>query len=200
MCTLIIDTSTKKSLVVFAEGAHVLLNLSLPIGYQSSSHLMTSIELGFKELKISPAELTAVSVGVGPGSFTGTRVGVAAAKGLAFPRALPLIGFCSLESFVSKKEGRFASVIDARMGGFYVLIQEKTEGEISPVNSPELVPQEMLDEFLRECECVCTPENSDPDPFHLATLTQKKLKEGRNQDLNLIYLRTSPYQRDAIQS
>ena len=113
--------------MAFAEGTDLLLTIFLPAGTQSSRTLMSTIEKGCKQLSLNNNFLKALAVGVGPGSYTGIRVGVAAAYGLAFPKEVPLIGFCSLEGYVSDAQGPFASLIDARMGGSYVLLQERVE-------------------------------------------------------------------------
>ncbi|MFC2049098.1 tRNA (adenosine(37)-N6)-threonylcarbamoyltransferase complex dimerization subunit type 1 TsaB [Chlamydiota bacterium] len=150
LTTLIIDTSTDKSLVVFARGIDVLLKILLPPGAQSSRHLMGAIVEGMTQLGLTPSDLQAIAVGVGPGSYTGIRVGVAAAKGLAFPRSLPLVGFCSLAGFVTPQEGRFASLIDARIGGAYILLQERRQDELIHHSAPRLVPSAQLPTLFQE--------------------------------------------------
>lgn len=155
---------------------------------------MTTIEAGFKQLNLSPQALEAVAVGVGPGSYTGTRVGVAAAKGLSFPRSLPLIGFCSLEGFVSEKEGVFASMIDAKLGGSYVLLQQREGKAVTLLSSPQLVSNEKLNFHLKECTEIVGPHNTFPTPEYLASLVARKIvrKEYR-ADLEILYLRTPDY-------
>ena len=184
MKTLIIDTSHERSLVAFAEGVDILLTLTLPVGLQSSTYLFPTIEAGFQKLKLTPADLEAVAVAVGPGSFTGIRVGVAAAKGIAAPRGLPLIGLCSLNGFLTEKNG--AALIDARVGGGFVL---------TPGSEPRLVSKEELPKVLEGYDAVVGPNLKHfsfpnqieryPDP---AALIGSPLPR-REGDLNLIYLR-----------
>ena len=189
MFTLIIDTSTDKALVAFAFGTKIILNFCLPAGVQSSRCLMSTIESGFQELKLSPAALERIGVGVGPGSFTGTRVGVSAAYGLAFPKKLPLIGFCSLEGFVCHEEGKYASIIDARSGGFYCQLLECRSERVIPLGSPRLIPKEQLTVELQGCPQV-GPDSRYPDATHLACLIEEKYQKGLySSHLDLIYLR-----------
>jgi tRNA threonylcarbamoyladenosine biosynthesis protein TsaB len=195
LITLIIDTSTDKSLIACAQGNQLLLAVRLPHGFQSSRYLMGAIEEGLKQVKCLPSSLQAIAVAIGPGSYTGIRVGVAAAKGLAFPKSLPLVGFCSLEGFVSEKEGRFLSLIDARIGGFYVLPQERVGSSVHPLSSPQLISKENLSDLLHEYPTQVGPHTSYPDPSHLAHLTAEKLEnEEHGSDLDVLYLRTPDYQ------
>jgi tRNA threonylcarbamoyladenosine biosynthesis protein TsaB len=194
LLTLIIDTSTERSLVAFAERDRIVLQTLLPYGVQNSKHLMTTIESGLSRLRLSPFSLDAIAVSVGPGSYTGIRVGVAAAKGLAFPKSLPLIGFCSLEGYVQEREGRFASLIDARVGGMYVLLQEREGEKIHLRSTPQLITKERLDLYLEGYSIHTGPHLGYPNAHYLAQLVAKKW-EAREYggDVELIYLRTPEY-------
>jgi tRNA threonylcarbamoyladenosine biosynthesis protein TsaB len=188
---LILDTSTDKSLVIFADGMDICLKILLPPGVQSSRYLMQEVEKGFKHLDKTPKDLKVIGVGIGPGSYTGIRVGVAAAKGLAFPYALPLIGFCSLEGFVTSHEGRFASLIDARQGGGFVLLQERQGENLISHLPPRLIPPQDLPTLLTEWPPLAGPHVSYPDPAQLIHLVQLKLAAGHGQaPLELLYLRS----------
>jgi len=104
---------------------------------ESKSHatqLTVFIEELLREQNIRASELRAVAVGKGPGSFTGLRIGVAVAKGIAYGAGIPLIGVDSLTAmffgFTESEEGKrytepgtlFCPVIDAkRMEVYYCL-------------------------------------------------------------------------------
>ncbi len=194
MLFLIIDTSTDKSLILFSNGVHVLLKILLPMGAQSSRYLMSSIESGLKQLQLHPSALKAIAVSVGPGSYTGIRVGAAVAKGLAFPGGLPLVGFCSLSGFVSPQEGKFSSLIDARIGGAYALLQERKGEEVIHHSIPRLVSNEELPAYLEGWPPIAGPHIDYPDAGHLARLVTQQLSENpTSTDLELIYLRTPSY-------
>lgn len=144
---LIIDTSTERSMVLLALDGKLLYFEALEVGFQSSKYLFPSLQKGLKELNISIEELSALAVAVGPGLYTGIRVGVAAAKGIAFAKKLPLLGFCNLSCFQLPSDGKFLSVIDGRSKGFYTLLQEKKEGKVYELEAPKLRTLEELQRF-----------------------------------------------------
>ncbi len=157
---------------------------------------MEKIEEGFKALDLKPSALKCIAVAQGPGSYTGIRVGAAAAKGLSFPFALPFIPFCTLEGFVSDSDGPFLSIIDARIGGAYVLVQKRIGKEVTLLSSPQLISPEQLPPLLSTYPLQIGPHNAYPNPHHLASLAAKKIKEEKyTTDIELLYLRTPEYQK-----
>jgi tRNA threonylcarbamoyladenosine biosynthesis protein TsaB len=68
---------------------------------------------------VAPADLTGIVVGTGPGSFTGTRVGLAVARGLALSLDLPVAGVSTLDALAAGHPGAFP-VVDARRGEVFV--------------------------------------------------------------------------------
>jgi tRNA threonylcarbamoyladenosine biosynthesis protein TsaB len=130
MLTLLIDTSTERGVVAFAKDGKLIYHFELPIGLQNSKHLIPAIHSGLELLGIALKEFSLIVAGIGPGSYTGIRVGVAAAKAMAYGAAIPLIGVSSLTGFVSQEDGAFAGVIDAKQGGVYVMLGEKKYGKV----------------------------------------------------------------------
>lgn len=187
---LIIDTSTERGLVVFAKGLDPLLIKPLPFGYQSSRWVVSAIESGFQELGVGPSSLRLIAAGSGPGLFTGIRVGVAVAKGLAVSLGLPLIGLPTLEGFTSPCQESFISLVDLRLGRVYWMIQERDKEGVKPLTFPKV---SSLEEFIKEVEPLGFPiigpsfqkislkntQEHPPDAFHLAALVEKLFQEGK---------------------
>lgn len=100
------------------------------------------VEHMFAKARFAPKGLARIAVTVGPGAFTGVRVGLAFAKGLALALKIPLLGFTTLECLAAQargaKEGAvtYASVIDARRGEFYA---QGFDGALRTVFGPRVV-------------------------------------------------------------
>lgn len=117
---LAIDTCLTACSVAILDGETVLAARSeaMPRGHQERLAPLTR-EL-MAEAGISFPALTRIGVTVGPGSFTGLRVGIAFAKGLAAALDIPAIGVGTLEAMAFGREGFVAAVIDARRDQVYV--------------------------------------------------------------------------------
>jgi tRNA threonylcarbamoyladenosine biosynthesis protein TsaB len=81
-------------------------------------------------------ELEGIAVGIGPGSFTGVRVGLATARGLAFALGVPVAGVSTLDALAAGAPGA-VPVIDARRGEVFVLLGEP---RVLPPDQLELAP------------------------------------------------------------
>jgi tRNA threonylcarbamoyl adenosine modification protein YeaZ len=111
---LFIETSTDRALLVLAENGEPIAEKNLPGGPGMSEKL--AYEAAALTQDARPDE---ISVGLGPGSYTGIRVGAALGLGLGTGWGVPVTGFCSLEAFDAP------AVFDARSGGVYILKEGK---------------------------------------------------------------------------
>ena len=119
MPTLILDTSSDYSLLALAENDTLIAEYPLPVGQQSLT-LLPSIDGFLKCHHLKTSDLTSIAIGIGPGAFTGTRIGVTIAKTLSYAHNIPLLPFCSLMA-LPPKPGAFISVFDAKGGHIYIL-------------------------------------------------------------------------------
>lgn len=126
MLVLILETSSEHGCLVLADKAQVLASTQLEGGPKLSSFLA-------KEVKnlLSNQIPDLVAVGIGPGSYTGVRVGVALAKALAYGWKVPCLGFSSLKAF-----GSSPILMDARGGGVYAWFGGKAA--LLPRNDPRI--------------------------------------------------------------
>jgi tRNA threonylcarbamoyladenosine biosynthesis protein TsaB len=135
---LCIETSTKACSVALARNGELLaLKESVDQDYSHAEQLNLFIEEVMKQGKIEFSNLDAISVSKGPGSFTGLRIGVSTAKGIAYALNIPLISVETLESmavgflqsFVEDSDGLLVPMIDARRKEVYLRIYDS---ELNP--------------------------------------------------------------------
>jgi len=94
---LAIDTATRMASLALHDGASVRVELCWESQDHHTIELIPRIAGMLAQLEATVNDLSAITVSLGPGSFTGLRVGVAAAKGLALARGVPLIGVPTLD-------------------------------------------------------------------------------------------------------
>lgn len=94
---LALDTATRFASLALHDGRVLRYEATWEAGRQHTTQLMPRIVAALEELRLKPEALSAVAVALGPGSFTGLRVGLAIAKGLALARGIPLVGIPTLD-------------------------------------------------------------------------------------------------------
>ena len=113
MIILAIDTASTlcAACVYDTETGHELGRTVLDLGKGHAEHLMSVVERALADAKLAFADLGAIGVSVGPGSFTGVRVGVSAARGFALALGIPSIGVTTLEAVAATARDKFGAVI-----------------------------------------------------------------------------------------
>ena len=120
MRLLHLETSTKACSVALSENGQLLaLKETLTDDFSHSENLTTFIQEILIGQELTPADLSAISVASGPGSYTGLRIGVSTAKGLCYALGVPLIAVDSLFSLAHMAQTkhpntRLCMAIDAR--------------------------------------------------------------------------------------
>ena len=121
---LSIDTCLGASSVAVLDGERVLAARSEPMTRGHQERIGIIAREAAAEAGVAFTDLERIGVTVGPGSFTGLRVGLAFAKGLATALSIPCVGVNTLESLVFGCNGFTAAVIDARMAQVYIQVFE----------------------------------------------------------------------------
>lgn len=141
MKMLHIETSSKNCSVAVSDGEKLLaLCEEVSENYRQSENLHTFVEWALEGAKISLKELDAVSLGKGPGSYTGLRIGAAAVKGFCFGLNIPLVTVNSMETmlepFLNKGFDFIIPLIDARRMEVYTAVYDGISGaEIEPTKA-----------------------------------------------------------------
>jgi tRNA threonylcarbamoyladenosine biosynthesis protein TsaB len=143
MIILGIDTATDSVSVALGDGTRVLAHSEVVSDRQHCEALTPMIDFVCKQADVSFRELGAVAVDIGPGLFTGMRVGISTAKAIAFSLDLPIIGICSLDvlaAAVPPTDSVVVSVIDARRHEVYWAMYRTVEDELRQVHPPRVGP------------------------------------------------------------
>ena len=122
MKILAVDTSATAASVAIAEENKLIGEFSINTALTHSQTLMPMVDELLNNTGLSVNDIDAVAVNAGPGSFTGVRIGVAAVKGIAFPKNLPCVSVSTLESMAYNMLGNdciVCSVMDARCSQVY---------------------------------------------------------------------------------
>jgi tRNA threonylcarbamoyladenosine biosynthesis protein TsaB len=151
MKLLAIETATPGSSVAVLEGRSTLAAASRidPVGH--ASFLVPAIDFCFDQVGWSPIDLDAVVVDIGPGLYTGLRVGLATAQGLAAAFGIPLIPATSLDALaLEARTGHrmIWALVDVRRGQFAVARYRPVPGGVVREGDNELVDSEQLRAML----------------------------------------------------
>ncbi len=121
MTYLIIDTSTDLCLIALVDGNQILSERVFLHLNKLSKNLLTSVQDLLGQHGVTINELNHIAVGIGPGSYTGTRVGATVAKSLAFGLNVLVKPFYSPLAFLPNQNGSFAFLLPTRSGEYFVV-------------------------------------------------------------------------------
>lgn len=155
MITLAFDSTAKAASVAVVRDGKILAQESIDNGLTQSELLLPMAEDMLKSLKLSYDDIDLFSAAVGPGSFTGVRIGVALIKGLAFGKNTPCASVSTLEALAENLSGVCGIVVpcmDARRGQVYTAVFRSSEDGIVRLTEDMAIPLTELADILREYE------------------------------------------------
>jgi tRNA threonylcarbamoyladenosine biosynthesis protein TsaB len=153
---LSLDTATTCAALALTVGTRedgeVLAELRLSGRKTHSRRLLTLIEALMRESEITWQQLDGIAVGLGPGSFTGLRIGMATAKGLAAAAGKALYGVCTLDALAAQCTGKMVcSMLDARKKEVYAAFYRRDESGLQiRLGNPLVLPPARLVDHLVE--------------------------------------------------
>ena len=155
MLLLAFETSAKAASVALFDGETLLGESYQNTGPTHSQTLMVMAEDLLKQCNHAPADVQAVAVAEGPGSFTGVRIGVAAAKGFAWGKNIPCYGVSTLESMalgLGAYDGMICPVMDARRSQVYNALFYVNQSILSRATEDRAIALSDLAEELKNVE------------------------------------------------
>lgn len=150
MVVLGIETSSPVCSVGLVAGSRVLACYSQNTGLRHAERTVAMAERTLKDAGLSAPDLHGVAVGSGPGSFTGLRIGMAAAKGLCFALNLPLLTVSTLKALAARvvfERMPVCAMLDARRGDVYAGVYGLEGGALKPRLPDRALP---LDDLMPE--------------------------------------------------
>ena len=149
---LSIDTSSPRGSVALLCGNEVIGELRIASQETHSSRLLRSIEFLLETAGCNLNDLDLVASGIGPGSFTGIRIGVATALGLAQALSIPFAGVSGMDALANQNlflQGEIAVVMDAQRSQVYYAGYISNNGKIRSIGRPLLLFPDELESRLR---------------------------------------------------
>lgn len=198
-----LETATKNCSVSISQNGKTIFSKEMAeAGYSHAEKLHVFIEECLKNSKLTFKDLAAIAVSQGPGSYTGLRIGVSAAKGLCFALNIPLIALDTLQVLASQltiSEGVIIPMIDARRMEVYSAIFtcnfdkiREVQAEILTENSFEAISETI--HFVGDCaeKAKTVLSNSNfifhdqivyPSANEMSELSFKKFQESKFEDV-----------------
>ena len=153
MLILAFETSAKAASVALMQGGKLLGESYQNTGLTHSQTLMCMAEDLIKNCGHTPGDIEAVAVAAGPGSFTGVRIGVAAAKGFAWGKELPCYGVSTLEAMALQLgvySGYVLPVMDARRNQVYNALFHAAGGKLERIREDRAISLEDLEKEIKK--------------------------------------------------
>ena len=155
MLILAFETSAKAASVALTDGRRLLAESYQNTGLTHSQTLLPMAQDLLKSCGFTPEQVEAVAVAAGPGSFTGIRIGVAAAKGLAWGGEKPCYGVSTLEAMALQLgtwDGLVVPVMDARRSQVYTATFQVQAGKLTRMCEDRAISLDDLGEELKNAE------------------------------------------------
>lgn len=153
MRLLAIETSTVTGAVALLETGRVVAESRVSIAVTHGERLMAAIDGVLRSARWELADVQAFAVALGPGSFTGLRIGLSTVKGLAFATGKPVVGVPTLDALAWRLPYcayPVCPVLDARKNEVYAALYRTREGWLELLEAPRAVPPATLAEELRD--------------------------------------------------
>lgn len=144
---LAIDTATRFMSLALHDGHELLAEQTLAIGNHHTTELAPTLQHMLAVCDVQMGQITALAASTGPGSYTGLRIGVALAKGLATAHQLPLVGVSTLDTLAAAQpqaNGGLITLVQAGRGRIIVRTYRWRKGRWGSHAEPQLMDWETL--------------------------------------------------------
>ncbi|MBN1154959.1 tRNA (adenosine(37)-N6)-threonylcarbamoyltransferase complex dimerization subunit type 1 TsaB [candidate division KSB1 bacterium] len=211
MNILSIDTATDLCNVALINDSRMLVNYSADFKRAHAEKLITIVQTVLQHGQVALNELEGIALSIGPGSFTGLRISLAAAKGFCFANGTPIVGVNTLDSLAFNAilwKGMICALIHAQAEEYYMGMYESDSKTITRVDDYKLIMiddiaglsdserlfisphAERIIKYMQEHE-ISLPRFVDPESNHIsglsiARLGLDRLNRGERDDPDLL--------------
>ncbi len=196
MKLLTIDTATEVCGVALTENRRLLFDCRLNKKNTHNEKLVGIIQRAVKDVEWELSDLDGIVVSIGPGSFTGLRIGISTSKGLSFSLSIPIVGVNTLDAFAQAGSfwpGKIYAVIKARENEFYTAAYQ-FENKLNRLSDYKIVTMEDFEVgiteeilviasphsigamFLNNSLVIASEELTVSNPYNIAVLGLDKFK------------------------
>ncbi|MFC7357977.1 tRNA (adenosine(37)-N6)-threonylcarbamoyltransferase complex dimerization subunit type 1 TsaB [Jejudonia soesokkakensis] len=200
---LCLETATTNcSVTLSIDGSVIAFREDDSAGYSHAEKLHVFIADVLKEASVTMENLDAIAVSKGPGSYTGLRIGVSAAKGLCYALDIPLISIPTLTLLAEKvsEKGIIIPMIDARRMEVYSAVFSSERKQIRETKA-EILTETSFKEYASEAKIICIGngvtkfkeicqwttvvfmENIQPSSKEMALIAENKYKKNDTEDV-----------------
>ena len=192
-----IETSSKNCSVSLSIEGNLLSNFDIEEDkYRHSELLTTSIKDILDQNNYSVKDLSAVAVGIGPGSFTGLRIGFSVAKGLCYPHNIKLIGISSLKILANSINQNFREVISLikDKGEFFYIT--KFDKELNETSKPKIekIDKRFLSQYTDNSYCIVVNSKDSLEYIKSSTDSEIEITRQSISSINMIDLSYKSFQ------
>ena len=189
MKVLALDVTGENLVVALYNGKDIISEIPMATGKRHNSLVMPVIEKLLDEAKLQIKDIDVFACVVGPGSFTGIRIGIATIKALSFATNKPCVAINALEELAYGKDGEFYTLIDALHDNYYAAKFNGSWENLIELSCKHIdeIKKDKLKLYFKE---------GDSSPENLINIAIAKAEKKEFSPLEPIYLRKSQAERE----
>ena len=192
-----IETSSMNCSVSLSIEGNLLSNFDIEEDkYRHSELLTTSIKDILDQNNYSVKDLSAVAVGIGPGSFTGLRIGFSVAKGLCYPHNIKLIGISSLKILANSINQNFREVISLVKDKGEFFYTTTFDNELNETSKPKIekIDNRFLNQYTDNSYCIVVNSKDSLEYIKSSTNSEIEITRQSISSINMIDLSYKSFQ------
>lgn len=155
---LILETSSPRGLIAILNQDKLLASKEVPFGVRESGELVPILEDLLIQQNLKLDDFQNIILGIGPGSFTGLRIGASVTKALSYAKQIPIIGISSLKTFAPQAEGPFGILLDAKIHGIYLQRGLSENGQVLYEEEAKVYSLDYLKEEVQDLHHLYTSQ------------------------------------------